>query len=170
MHMDRTISRAPAPTIVHARPVAHPPSRNAGVVAAPAAPAAPMLSFREMGAVAREVGETAVVGAATLAASAISDAIVERTSLSETGRAVAQGVTLGVAGTALMMTGARTVGRGVVVAGIVATGMRVVRAKQWDRIAARWLAQKLGTQRPEERAGSGLWDDPDIRVEAMSEG
>lgn len=172
--MDRMLSRTTTQNIA-ARPMKAPASppmhatRVAGAVLPPMG--APKLSLPELGAAAREIGGSIAAGSAALTAAAISDAIVERTSLSEGSRAIAQGLALGAAGAVVSMTGARTAGRGLIAAAVVSSGFRYARARQWDRAIGGWIARTLGTQRREERAGAGVWgDDPEIRVEAMTNG
>lgn len=124
----------------------------------------PMLSAAELSALGKDIAGAAAVGGVAFATSAVTDAVVERTGLGETGRAIAQGVTLSVAGSALMLGGARTLGRGVIAAAVVTTGMRFARHAQWDRRAVRWVMSRFGSARAEERAGGRAWEDPDIKV------
>lgn len=146
-------------------------SQAANALASPfnAPTKAPMLSAGELAALGKDIAGAAAVGGVAFATSAVTDAIVERTGLGETGRALAQGVTLGVTGSAFMLGGARTLGRGVIAAAVVTTGMRLARSAQWDRRAVQWVMNRFGSNRAEERSGGRAWEDPDIKVSEFVE-
>lgn len=133
-------------------------------------PRANPLEFADLRVGAARVLDAAVVGGTAFVGLGVSDMIVERTMWSESARAVAQGLGLGLPGALLCFTPAQNIGTGLVAAGMAGAGLRVARARQWDRTVAGWLARMM-PGRTAAREGGSLWDEgADVRVEAVANG
>lgn len=134
-------------------------------------PRANPMSMMDLRKGAERLLDGAIIGGTCLVGVGVSDLIVERTMWGESGRAVAQGLGLCVPGAVLMMTSARHVGTGLFAAGVTGVGLRVARARQWDRAVAGWLERMMPGRPAAAREGGALWDDnggADVRVEAVA--
>lgn len=123
----------------------------------------------------RRVADALVTGGTALVAMGLSDMIVERTTWPESGRALAQGLGLALPGAVLCFTDADAVGAGLVAGGIASAGLRVARARQWERVVAGWIQRMMPGRAAGAAADAGavLWGDEggaEVRVEAAANG